>query len=69
MSLPKDWHITCTTNHWSTNATMIDLIIIHYVNKKCKELKLGPEDNDARFSGDADTIDGNSVTYFCSKQA
>ena len=46
VSFPKDWHITCTTNHWSTNATMIDyikIIIIPYINEKRKEVKLGPD--------------------------
>ena len=43
VSFPKNWHITCSANHWSNETTMIahlNHIIIPYINTKCKELSL-----------------------------
>ena len=40
---PAGSHVTCTPNHWSNEEKMKDylqLIIIPYVERKCKELKL-----------------------------
>ena len=40
---PDNWHITCTTNHWWIEETMIEYIkkiIIPYVQQKRNELKL-----------------------------
>ena len=41
-----DWHVTCTPNHWSNEDTMkeyIERIIIPYVDRKHKELKLSSD--------------------------
>ena len=46
-SFPDDWHVTCTPNHWSNEDNMkeyIELIIIPYVDRKCKELKLSSDE-------------------------
>ena len=45
-SFPDDSHVTCTPNHWSNEDKMkeyIELIIIPYVDRKCKELKLSSD--------------------------
>ena len=45
-SFPDDWHVTYTPNHWSNEGTMkeyIERIIIPYVDRKCKELKLSSD--------------------------
>ena len=39
---PDNWHITCTTNHWSNEETMIGYIKKAYVQQKRNELKLSP---------------------------
>ena len=41
--IPSDWHITCTSNHWSNELKMkeyLELIIFPYVRQKRKELNL-----------------------------
>ena len=41
-SFPKDWHLTFSDNHWSTNSTMIDyvtLVIIPHIREKQRALK------------------------------
>lgn len=43
---PDDWHITCTPNHWSNEEKMkeyIEKIIIPYVDRKRKELKVSSD--------------------------
>ena len=43
---PDDWHITCTPNHWSNEDKMkeyIHKIIIPYVDRKRKELKVSTD--------------------------
>ena len=45
-SFPDNWHVTCTPNRWSNEDTMkeyIEHIIIQYVDRKCKELKLSSD--------------------------
>ena len=45
-SFLNDWHVTCTLNHWSNEDTMkdyIEHIIILYVDRKHKELKLSSD--------------------------
>ena len=34
VAFPKDYHVTCTANHWSNNETMIvNHIIVPYLNE------------------------------------
>ena len=43
VKLPKDWHITCTENHWSNEQKTleyIELVLLPYVKNKRKELGL-----------------------------
>ena len=43
---PSDWHITFSANHWSNEDTMkkyITYIILPYIHKKRKELKLASD--------------------------
>ena len=43
ITFPPDWHITCSSNHWANESTMIDYInkiLIPYLSVKRKELKL-----------------------------
>lgn len=46
VNFPGDWQITCTKNHWSNEATMMDYIakiVVPYVTEKRKELKLSDD--------------------------
>ena len=46
IDFPPDWHITCSENHWSNESTMkayIEKILLPYVSRKRKELKLSPD--------------------------
>ena len=46
IDFPTGWHVTCTPNHWSNEEKMKDylqLIIIPYVERKRKELKLAAD--------------------------
>ena len=46
IDFPAGWHVTCTPNHWSNEEKMKDylqLIIIPYVERKRKELKLAAD--------------------------
>jgi len=41
--LHTGWHIICTENHWANDVTTlqyIDVILLPYVNRKRKEIKL-----------------------------
>ena len=41
--IPSDWHVTCTSNHWSNEEKMkeyLELIIFPYVRQKRSELNL-----------------------------
>ena len=41
--LPQDWHVTCTTNHWSNEEKTIEyiqLVLMPYIRDKRKELSL-----------------------------
>ena len=43
VEFPKDWHVTCTSNHWSNEGTMmqyIDKILLPYIKRKREELQL-----------------------------
>ena len=43
---PSDWDVTSTPNHWCNESTMhqyIQKIILLYLDRKCKELKLSAE--------------------------
>jgi hypothetical protein len=44
-TFPSDWHITFTPNHWCNESTVKDYItkiLIPYITRKKKELKLNP---------------------------
>ena len=46
IKFPEDWHITFPHNHWANESTVKDYflkIIIPYITKKKKELKLDPD--------------------------
>ena len=48
VTFPSDWHITFSHNHWASKTTVkeymyITKIIVPYVLRKNKELKLDPE--------------------------
>lgn len=43
VTFPADWNVTHSPSHWSTEETMLeflDAVIIPYVERKCKELKM-----------------------------
>jgi len=43
VTLPQDWHITCTDNHWSNEQKTleyIELVLLPYIKNKRKELGL-----------------------------
>ncbi len=46
VSFPSNWHITCTSNHWSNVSTMVDYtekILIPYVAQTRTNLQLCPD--------------------------
>lgn len=46
VTFPSDWHVTCSSNHWSNETTMVEYIkqiIIPYVAETRVKLKLSSE--------------------------
>ena len=46
VSLPEDWHLTYTANHWLNTATMVEYvkrIIVPYIAQMRQELKLSDD--------------------------
>ena len=65
VTLPQDWHVTCTSNHWSNEQKTleyIELVLLPYLNKTRKELGL-PESFPAMVLFDAFKGQTTDSTY------